>query len=272
MPDLHDPNIPSWAVAPADAVARAGAFVAQTVATAGARGVVVGLSGGVDSAVSAALAVAGLGRERVRGLLLPYRTSAPASRDDARTFAEALGIGTELIEITPVVDAFLRERPDADAIRAGNVMARVRMLALYDTSRRDGTLVLGTGNRSEWLLGYTTRHGDAACDLNPVGQLYKTEVRLLGAHLALPPAVLAKRPSADLWTGQFDEDELGFTYAEADRVLHHLVDERLARRQLAALGFAAPLVEAVTARVRAMAFKRAASPVCDFERCAPGDG
>jgi NAD+ synthase len=143
------------------------------------------------------------------------------------------------------------------------------MITLFDTSRRDRSLVLGTGNRTEWLLGYTTLHGDAACGLNPIGQLYKTEVRLLADHLGLPREVLAKRPSADLWEGQADEDELGFSYADADRLLHHLVDEKLAPRQLASLGFAPELVERVTARLRAMAFKRGMPPVCGLERPSP---
>jgi NAD+ synthetase len=260
---------PGWAIAPADAAARCAHFLQETVAAADAAGVVVGLSGGIDSAVAAALAVRALGPARVLGVRLPYRTSSAASLTDALAVAEALGIVHETLDISPTVEAFLTSRPDADAVRRGNVMARVRMIALFDASRRDGTLVLGTGNRTEWLLGYTTLHGDAACGLNPLGQLYKTEIRLLADHLDLPRAVLLKQPSADLWEGQADEDELGFTYAEADRLLHHLVDEGLAPRQLASLGFAPALIEAVTGRLRAMAFKRQPAPVCAFGRPAP---
>ncbi len=260
---------PAWAIAPARAAQAGADFVRETVERAGAAGVVLGLSGGIDSAVAAGLAVRALGASRVLGVTMPYRSSAASSLTDAGLVAACLGIATEHAEITTTVDAFLAERPDADALRRGNVMARVRMVTLFDISRRDGRLVLGTGNRTEWLLGYTTLHGDAACGLNPIGQLYKTEIRLLADHLDLPREVLAKRPSADLWEGQADEDELGFTYVEADRLLHHLVDEGLAPRQLASLGFAPALIERVTTRMRAMAFKRALPPVCEFGRPSP---
>jgi NAD+ synthase len=265
---MHDSALPgdapAWTVPAATAAATAAAFVAETVAAAGAAGVVVGLSGGIDSAVAAALAVRGLGAGAVLGLYLPYATSAPASLADARAVAGCLGLRAEQLDITPVVDAFLQQVPDADRIRRGNVMARARMLALYDVSARERSLVLGTGNRSEILLGYTTLHGDAACGLNPIGSLYKTEVRLLAAHLGLPESVIRKPPSADLWAGQADEDELGFTYAEADRLLHHMVDEGLGDRQLAALGFASEFIARVRARVAAMAFKRRQPPLAPF--------
>lgn len=260
---------PAWAIDPLRAARECAAFVRETVSRADATGVVLGLSGGIDSAVAAALAVQGLGAGGVLGVTMPYRTSASSSLADARLVADHLGIATEHADITATVDAFLADRPDADAIRRGNVMARARMLTLFDISRRDGRLVLGTGNRTEWLLGYTTLHGDAACGLNPIGQLYKTEIRLLADHLGLPREVLAKRPSADLWEGQADEDELGFTYAEADGLLHFLVDEHLAPRQLASLGFAPALVEKVATRMRAMAFKRVLPPVCGFGRPSP---
>jgi NAD+ synthase len=266
------PTAPDWVIPPGTAVAAAERFVAEQVAQAGADGVVVGLSGGVDSAVAAALAVRGLGPQRVRGIFLPYRSSHPSSLIDAQAVAETLGVATELVEITPLVDAWSGLQPDADHRRRGNVMARARMLLLYDLSQRDGRLVLGTGNRSEWLLGYTTLHGDSACAFNPLGGLYKTEVRLLAAHLGLPEGVRSKPPSADLWHGQTDEDELGFTYAEADRLLHHLVDERLGERQLAALGFAPELVDRVRARLRAMAFKRLPAPVLSFPGRRDPDG
>lgn len=264
QPSVPTPPPPAWAIPPEQAAAEAARFVADTVAAAGAAGVVVGLSGGIDSAVAAALAARGLGAGRVLGIFLPYATSAPTSLADARAVAEQLGLRTELHDITPLVDAWRQRFPDADRLRLGNVMARVRMLHLFDLSRRDGLLVLGTGNRSEALLGYTTLHGDAACGLNPLGLLYKTEVRALAEWLQLPAAVRQKPPSADLWVGQADEDELGFTYEEADRLLHHLVDEGLGERQLAALGFAPGLVARVRERVAAMAFKRRLPPVAPF--------
>ena len=271
--NAYSGTVDAWTVPPERAAAIAAAFVADTVAASGATGVVVGLSGGIDSAVAAALAVRGLGAPRVRGLLLPYVTSAPTSLSDARAVAACLGVQTELLDITAVVDALLQRLPEANRVRRGNVMARVRMIALYDLSAREGALVLGTGNRSEILLGYTTLHGDTACGLNPIGNLYKTEIRALGVHLGLPEAVICKPPSADLWVGQADEEELGFTYTEVDRLLHHLVDEELGDRQLAALGFAPDLVSQVRARVRAMAFKRRLPPMADFSgRLPPADG
>lgn len=260
---------PAWALDPAETAARCAAFVADTVARAGREGVVVGLSGGIDSAVAAALAAAALGPDRVHALCLPHATSNRDSLADALSVAAGLGLAPRTVEITPMVEAFAAACPDADPVRRGNFMARVRMILLFDASQARRSLVLGTGNRTEWLLGYTTLHGDAACGLNPIGQCYKTEVRLLAAHLGLPRQVLDKPPSADLWAGQADEDELGFTYADADRILHHLVDEGLAPRQLASLGLAPAVVARVAERLRAQSFKRVAPPVCDLGRPHP---
>jgi NAD+ synthase len=269
---------PVWAIAPGEARARCRTFLRDQLAASGRAGFVIGLSGGIDSAVAAALAVEALGPGRVRGFLLPYATSSAASLTDARAVAAHLGLVTEQVDITPMADAFLAGVPAGERVRRGNVMARCRMIVLYDRSARDDALVLGTGNRTEGLLGYTTMYGDNACALNPLGQLYKTEVRLLARDFGLPAAVLTKAPSADLWDGQSDEDELGVTYAEVDRLLHHLVDEGLDERRLAALGFAPPLVARTAARVRAMAFKRQLPPVAampgrvDPDAAAGGDG
>jgi NAD+ synthase len=163
-----------------------------------------------------------------------------------------------------MVNAFPADLAPDQVVRRGNVMARCRMIVLYDISARDRSLVLGTGNRTEALLGYTTLFGDNAAALNPLGDLYKTEIRLLAQHLGLPAALLTKAPSADLWEGQADEDELGFTYAEVDRLLVHMVDQQLGRRQLETLGFSADLIDRVAGRVTAMAFKRGPAPVARF--------
>ncbi len=251
----------NW-IDPAVAADRCSAFIRETLAAAGRDSLVVGLSGGIDSAVAVAVAVRALGADKVRAVMMPYRTSSAASVTDAQAVADTLGFAVETVEITPMADAFLAGLNTEDRLRCGNVMARCRMIVLYDISARDGSLVLGTGNRTEALLGYTTMYGDNACALNPVGQLYKTEIRALGAHLGLPAAVLTKLPSADLWEGQTDEDELGVTYEEVDRLLVHMVDEGLGERQLTTLGFAPDLVQRVQERVRAMAFKRAGPPVC----------
>jgi NAD+ synthase len=255
---------PGWAVEPAAATARCVDFIRQTLASARRDSLVVGLSGGIDSAVAAGLAVRALGADRVLGVMLPYATSSAASIHDAQAVAATLGLQTETIEITPMVDAFPGSLAADQLIRRGNVMARCRMIILYDISARDGSLVLGTGNRTESLLGYTTLYGDNACALNPLGHLYKTEIRLLARHLGLPEAVLTKSPSADLWDGQADEDELGYAYAEVDRLLVHMIDQGLGPKQLETLGFTRGLVEKVAARVQAMAFKRGVPPVAGF--------
>ena len=258
------PERPEWAIDPATAITRCTTFIDDTLAATGHDGVVVGLSGGIDSAVSAALAVRALTAAQVLGVKMPYATSSPDSLADADAVARNLGIATEQVDITSMVDAYLKNARVTDPVRRGNVMARVRMTVLYDLSARDRRLVLGTGNRTEDLLGYTTHHGDNASALNPIGQLYKTEIRMIAAQLGLPKAVLTKAPSADLWIGQADEDELGFSYAEADRLLHFLIDERLGPRQIEALGFSRGLIDTIAAKVTAMAFKRLPTPVAVF--------
>ena len=255
---------PDWALDPAEAEAVCSAFIRATLAAAGRDSLVVGLSGGIDSAVAAGLAVRAVGASRVLGVMMPYATSSAASLTDAASVAAVLGTPTVEVPITAMADAFLAGIPADQLVRRGNVMARCRMIVLYDISARDRSLVLGTGNRTEDLLGYTTMHGDNACALNPLGQLYKTEIRLLARHLGLPENVLAKAPSADLWEGQADEDELGFTYAEVDRLLVHMIDQGLGPKQLEALAFSADLIGRVAARVKAMAFKRMAPPVAVF--------
>jgi NAD+ synthase len=249
---------------PALAANRCAKFIKTTMEAAGRDSLVVGLSGGIDSAVAAGVAVRALGADKVLGVMMPYSTSSAASLTDAEAVAENLGMAVEKVEISSMADAFLAEMNTEDRVRRGNIMARCRMIVLYDRSARDGSLVLGTGNRTESLLGYTTMYGDNACALNPIGQLYKTEIRALCSHLGLPESVLTKAPSADLWEGQSDEDDLGVTYAEVDRLLVHMVDEGLGAGQLAALGFAEELVVRVQKRVRNMAFKRALPPVCTF--------
>ena len=252
VPKTSDPD---WIVEPEMTTEICCGFIRETLAAAGAAGVVIGLSGGIDSAVAAALAVRALGAESVLGVFMPYRTSHPDSLSDAKAVAEHLGIESEYHEITDMADSFLAGIPEDALLRRGNVMARCRMIMLYDLSARDGRLVLGTGNRTETLLGYATLHGDAAFALNPLGDLYKAKVRLLARHLELPEIVLTKAPSADLWEDQTDEGELGFTYAEADRLLHHMIDDDLGDQQLVSLGYDKNLVSEVRRRVLAQAFK-----------------
>ncbi len=259
--DRRNPERPEWAIDPGEAARRCGEFIREVLSEAGKSRLVIGLSGGIDSAVSAGLAVRAIGAENVHGLLLPYATSAASSAADAAAVAANLGIETETIPITPMADAFLADIPADGKVRRGNVMARCRMIVLYDRSAALDALVLGTGNRTEALLGYTTLYGDNACALNPLGQLYKTEIRLLAAWLGLPQVVLDKAPSADLWEGQADEDELGFTYAEADDLLHQMIDRGRLPHELEAMGFDGELVRRVAERVQAMRFKRLLPPV-----------
>ncbi len=255
---------PDWAFDPAMACENCSEFIRSTLADAGLNKLVLGLSGGIDSAVAAGLAVRALGPENVLGIMMPYSTSSAASLTDAEAVAANLGMKTEKVSIATMADAFLKDIPADDLVRRGNIMARCRMVVLYDRSARDGSLVLGTGNRTEALLGYTTLFGDSACALNPIGQLYKTEIRLLSAWLQLPDSVLTKAPSADLWEGQSDEDELGFSYADVDHLLHAMIDLGQSTENLVANGFAADFVNRVRQRVQAMAFKRRLAPMADF--------
>ncbi|MAE28011.1 MAG: NAD+ synthase [Planctomycetota bacterium] len=234
-------------------------FLASEAGKFGFTRAVLGLSGGIDSAVSAALAARAFGPENVLAVMMPYRTSNPDSEGDARTVAEALKLPTRHVDISPMADGYL-DAAAGDSIsapmRRGNVMARCRMIVLYDLSVEWNGLVIGTSNKTEILLGYSTQFGDAASALNPLGDLYKHQVVQLAQHLALPAAVIDKPPSADLFEGQTDESELGFSYAEADRLLLRLVDERCGREELIGEGFQPELVDTVTRRIVQNQYKR----------------
>jgi len=231
------------------------AFLREEAKKSGHRRVVVAVSGGVDSAAVAALAAEAFGPGNVTALFMPYRTSDAASREHAELVAKTFGVALEEIDITPQVDAYLGRLGEIDRVRRGNKMARERKSIEYDRAWPDG-LVLGTSNKTELLLGYGTRHGDMACDLNPVGDLYKTQLRELSIHLLVPDVVVRKPPTADLWQGQTDEGELGFTYAQADLILYHLVDRRLRPAELIANGFDAPLVNNIREKMRRSHYKR----------------
>jgi NAD+ synthase len=231
-------------------------FIADGVRKVGFERVVVGLSGGVDSSLVTTLAVSALGADNVVALFMPYRTSDPQSALDASAVCEGLGIAAKTVDITAQVDDYFERFPDADRTRRGNKMARERMSILYDQSMAQRALVLGTSNKTELLLGYGTLFGDMASALNPIGDLYKTQVFALARELDLPHSVLTKPPSADLWAGQSDEEELGIRYAVVDQVLHLLVDQRRSRSEVVALGFDAADVDSVAARVRGSQYKR----------------
>jgi NAD+ synthase len=231
-------------------------FVRNEVRKVGFERVVIGLSGGVDSALSAAIAGAALGPDNVLPVLMPYRTSSPASEGDARMICDCLGMAPLLVDISPQIDAYFAAFPEADRGRRGNKMARERMTVLYDMSWRQQALVIGTSNKTELLLGYGTLFGDMASALNPLGDLYKTQVFALAKAMSLPTTVITKPPSADLWEGQSDEQELGFGYTTVDTLLYHMVDERRSRAEIRALGFEDAFVDDVVRRVRGSQFKR----------------
>jgi NAD+ synthase len=217
---------------------------------------VIGLSGGVDSAVTAFLAVGALGRENVKAVLMPYKTSSRDSLSDARSVVEVLGMPSETVDITPMVDPCLEAMHVDDRLRAGNIMARERMIVLYDISARERGLVLGTSNKTEFMLGYGTLFGDMASAINPLGDLYKTQVWQLAADLGVPAGIVAKKPTADLWSGQTDEGELGFSYRDVDRLLFAMIDERRTEQELVAMGFEPPFTRTVRTMVQKSQFKR----------------
>ena len=231
-------------------------FVRNEVHKFGFTRAVLNLSGGIDSALSAYLAAGALGPENVLAMLLPYRESNPDSQADAETVVEALGIPSKLMDITPLVDPYFAEFADMDVKRRGNVIARARMIVLYDQSVAFNSLPLGTSNKTELLLGYSTLHGDMASAVNPIGDLYKTQVRQLSHHLDIPQAIIEKPPSADLWPGQSDEGELGFAYEDVDHLLYLLVDERYRPEELIAAGFEREFVTDVMRVVQSMQYKR----------------
>ena len=236
-------------------------FIKSEITRTGMSRAVINLSGGIDSALSCFLAAEALGPQNVLAIRLPYRTSSPDSLEHAQMVIDATGVQSLTLEITPMVDPLFTAFPEMSNVRKGNIMARERMIVLYDQSVAFNGLAVGTGNKTEILLGYSTVYGDAACALNPIGDLYKTQVRELSAALGVPQALIAKPPSADLWTGQTDEGELGFTYAEVDQLLYLLVDERYTPEECIEAGFPEAFVRAVVSRVRRNQFKRMLPPV-----------
>jgi NAD+ synthase len=217
---------------------------------------VIGVSGGVDSAVSAFLAAEALGKENTTAVIMPYKTSNPKSVEDANIVVRQLGICSELVDISAMVDAYCDARSVTDRVRRGNVMARMRMIILYDVSARENGLVVGTSNKTEILVGYGTHYGDTASAINPIGDLYKTQVWQLARELGVPQNIVEKTPTADLWEGQSDEEELGVSYARLDSLLYHLVDERRNDEELQKLGFEPEFVHRVRNLIQKNQFKR----------------
>ncbi len=231
-------------------------FIRNEVTRIGFQRGVFGLSGGIDSSVVAYLAVRALGADNVLAVTMPYKTSSDETRRDSQTVIAALGLQTLDVPITDQVDAYFAAFPTAARMRLANKCARERMTVLYDQSAAFEALVIGTSNKTELLLGYGTQFGDLASAINPIGDLYKTQLRQLAAYLGVPREILDKAPSGDLWVGQTDEGELGFSYDEVDRLLVLLVDRRWQPAHLERAGFDAEFVERVLRLIRRNQYKR----------------
>ncbi len=236
-------------------------FIHSEITRAGFQRAVLGVSGGVDSALACYLTAEAMNPENVLAVRMPYKTSSPDSLEHAELVINATGVQQITISITEMVDALIKQVPDSDQIRRGNIMARARMIVLYDQSASFDGLVVGTGNKTEILLGYTTLYGDSACAIAPLGDLYKTQVRQLARALGVPEVIVAKPPSADLWKGQTDEGELGFTYHEVDQLLALMIDGRYSLESCVQAGFEADFVEKVAEQIRRNQFKRILPPI-----------
>lgn len=236
-------------------------FIRSEITRSGFSRAVLGLSGGIDSALSCTLAAEALGAENVLAIRMPYETSSQDSMDHAQLLIDQLGVKSMTFPITPMVEPLFASFPKASRLRRGNAMARARMIVLYDQSEAFDGLVVGSGNKSEILLGYSTLYGDSACAINPLGDLYKTQVRQLARALGVPAEIVDKPPSADLWAGQTDEAELGFTYAEVDQLLDLLIDQRYSPEECVAAGFDASFVNGVVRRIQRNHFKRVLPPI-----------
>lgn len=236
-------------------------FIKSEVTRVGMTRAIVGLSGGLDSALSCALAVDALGAENVLAVRMPYKASSKDSLDHAKLLIDQLGIPNKTIEITDMVEPLFKLDPEISNMRKGNIMARERMIILFDQSEVFKGLVIGTSNKTEILLGYSTIYGDSASAMNPIGDLYKTQIRQLSRAMNIPAPIIDKAPSADLWEDQTDEKELGFTYEEVDKLLYLLVDQRYSPQEAVEAGFNEAFVKTVTTRIRRNQFKRMQPPI-----------
>jgi len=241
-------------------------FIRKEITRVGFKRAVLGLSGGLDSALVAYLTAEALGPENVLAIRMPYRTSSPESLEHAQLVIDALGVRHDTVDITPMVEPLFERFPDMDASRRGNVMARQRMIILFDQSAAWNALVVGTSNKTETLLGYTTIYGDNAAAIQPIADLYKAQVRQLARAVGVPEAIVNKAPSADLWPGQTDEGELGYTYDQADQVLYLLVDRHYTLDDAVEAGFPRDLVERVWRTVQRNQFKRELPVVAKLSR------
>ena len=241
-------------------------FLRESFKKAGFSKAVLGLSGGIDSALVAYLLRDALGKENVLAIMMPYKSSNPDSLNHAKLVVEDLGINSKTIEITDMIDAYFKNEKEATSLRMGNKMARERMSILFDYSSKENALVVGTSNKTEIYLGYSTQFGDSACALNPVGDLYKTNIWDLSRYLKIPNELIEKKPSADLWEGQTDEQEMGLTYKEADQVMYRLLEENKTVEEVLAEGFNKDLVDNIVRRMNRSEYKRRMPLIAKIKR------
>ena len=241
-------------------------FLRENFKKAGFSKAVLGLSGGIDSALVAYLLRDALGKENVLAIMMPYKSSNPDSLNHAKLVVEDLGINSKTIEITDMIDAYFKNEKEATSLRMGNKMARERMSILFDYSSKENALVVGTSNKTEIYLGYSTQFGDSACALNPIGDLYKTNIWDLSRYLKIPNELIEKKPSADLWEGQTDEQEMGLTYKEADQVLYRMLEENKTVKEILAEGFSKDLVDNILKRMNRSEYKRRMPLIAKIKR------
>jgi len=241
-------------------------FLRENFKKAGFSKAVLGLSGGIDSALVAYLLRDALGKENVLAIMMPYKSSNPDSLNHAKLVVEDLGIKSKTIEITDMIDAYFKNEKEALSLRMGNKMARERMSILFDYSSKENALVVGTSNKTEIYLGYSTQFGDSACALNPIGDLYKTNIWDLSRYLKIPNELIEKKPSADLWEGQTDEQEMGLTYKEADQVLYRMLEENKTVEEILAEGFNKDLVDNIVRRMNRSEYKRRMPLIAKIKR------
>ena len=241
-------------------------FLRENFKKAGFSKAVLGLSGGIDSALVAYLLRDALGKENVLAIMMPYNSSNPDSLNHAKLVVEDLKINAKTIEITDMIDAYFKNEKDASSLRMGNKMARERMSILFDYSSKENALVVGTSNKTEIYLGYSTQFGDSACALNPIGDLYKTNIWDLSRYLKIPNELIEKKPSADLWEGQTDEQEMGLTYKEADQVLYRMLEENKTVEEVLAEGFNKDLVDNIVRRMNRSEYKRRMPLIAKIKR------
>jgi len=241
-------------------------FLRENFKKAGFSKAVLGLSGGIDSALVAYLLRDALGKENVLAIMMPYKSSNPDSLNHAKLVVEDLKINAKSIEITDMIDAYFKNEKEASSLRMGNKMARERMSILFDYSSKENALVVGTSNKTEIYLGYSTQFGDSACALNPIGDLYKTNIWDLSRYLKIPNELIEKKPSADLWEGQTDEQEMGLTYKEADQVLYRMLEENKTVEEVLAEGFNKDLVDNIVRRINRSEYKRRMPLIAKIKR------